>query len=167
MDNILKICNSGYYGFNYLRLCVCLLVIDNCRTTVPKTTDRPEFKIKTKTNHFDRLPKTYRPYFKGTATEPTLFTNPSVFFIFPLYFFLIQFSSRPQMAHLLLPQTHKPTQRAITKEPFLPTTNNNDVLYHNSQVNPDSISIKHNYFHSIRQTSVNVSYHCGQESPDL
>ena len=102
VNNILKICNSSYCSFNYLRLCVCLLVIDNCRTTVPKTTDRPEFKIKTKTNHFDRLPKTYRPYFKGTATEPTLFTNPSVFFIFPLYFFLIQFSSRPQMAHLLL-----------------------------------------------------------------
>ena len=44
-----------------------------------KTTDINEKKV----NHFDRRPKTYRPYCKQTTSKPTLIADSSVFFIFP------------------------------------------------------------------------------------
>ena len=54
-------------------------------------------------------------------------------------------------------------QDKIKKAIFSQLICNNDVLYHNSQANPDFISIKHDFFGLNRQYFTNISYHCGQE----
>ena len=51
----------------------------------------------------------------------------------------------------------------IKRAIFNHRTNNNDVLYYNSQANPDFISIKHDFLGLNRQLFLNISYHCGQE----
>ena len=55
--------------------------------------------IKKKTNHFDRLPKTYRPYCNWTESNPTLKPTRCFLFFSPPHFFKNNFS-QPHKWHI-------------------------------------------------------------------
>ena len=56
-------------------------VIGNVWTTLQQLTDM-KIHRDIKTTHFDRGPRTYRPYCHGTASNPS-FKQPDVFYLFP------------------------------------------------------------------------------------
>ena len=92
-------------------------VIANGRTTVQQRQTDKNLNIKKKTNHFDKWPKTYRPFCNGTANKPTLKPTQCFLFFFPPHFFKNNFS-QPHKWHIWFCSDTQADPSAKPKEPL-------------------------------------------------